>query len=216
MNNRFRRAYNIAHVATLDEVLALHAQKNQKVHRTVDISNQGFKHDENTIDRPYMEYIGFLEDSSSVLEDFTPGGTLPSGTAIQESVAEWRVERPVFDKKTCIHCLMCCLSCPDNAIVYGSGKMKGFNYYHCKGCGVCVTVCPVNCIWMVPEQEAIDKNWDSQGHNPEEAKQALLEEQQIEQERAEKLARIQARRQQTVARSNESSSESAGTSRPKE
>lgn len=194
---KIKRRYDIRHVKTLDEVLERHARENKEKHRTVDISNAGFKHDTNTNERPYMEYVGFLEDTTSTIDDFTVGGVIPSGTAIQESVAEWRVERPIFDKRICIHCLMCCLSCPDNAIVYGSGKMVGFNYYHCKGCGVCVTACPVNCISMVPEQEAIDKNWDSQGHNPEEARLWEIEEEKLEKERAERLKRIQERRLKT-------------------
>jgi len=31
------------------------------------------------------------------------------------------------------------------------GKMEGFDYEHCKGCGICASICPVKCIKMEKE-----------------------------------------------------------------
>ncbi len=34
-------------------------------------------------------------------------------------------------------------------------KMMGFDYYHCKGCGICAATCPVDAIEMVVESQAV-------------------------------------------------------------
>jgi pyruvate ferredoxin oxidoreductase delta subunit len=48
---------------------------------------------------------------------------------------------------------MCWKYCPEDAIVLEDGRdaagaqrkfVQGVNYYHCKGCGLCVHECPVN------------------------------------------------------------------------
>ncbi len=60
------------------------------------------------------------------------------------SVAHWRVEKPVYNNDHCINCFNCWLYCPDAAILARDDKLKGVDYVHCKGCGVCVDVCPTN------------------------------------------------------------------------
>ncbi len=57
-------------------------------------------------------------------------------------VGDWRSYRPVHIKENCIHCLLCWVFCPDMAIVAEDGKMVGFDYEHCKGCGICAEECP--------------------------------------------------------------------------
>jgi pyruvate ferredoxin oxidoreductase delta subunit len=58
------------------------------------------------------------------------------------SVADWRVEKPVFNREHCIDCQFCWIYCPDMSIISRDGKMTGIDYEHCKGCGICVEVCP--------------------------------------------------------------------------
>jgi pyruvate ferredoxin oxidoreductase delta subunit len=60
------------------------------------------------------------------------------------SVAHWRVEKPIFNKDHCINCFFCWIYCPDTSILARDEAMVGVDYVHCKGCGVCVEVCPTN------------------------------------------------------------------------
>ena len=71
------------------------------------------------------------------------------------SVADWRIEKPIFNKDYCIDCQFCWIYCPDVSIVSRDKKMLGVDYDHCKGCGICVEVCPTNpkSLLMYPEQE---------------------------------------------------------------
>lgn len=70
------------------------------------------------------------------------------------SVADWRLIKPVFNKDYCIDCQFCWVYCPDVSIVSRDKKMIGIDMDHCKGCGVCVEVCPTNpkSLLMFPEQ----------------------------------------------------------------
>ena len=84
-------------------------------------------------------------------EEYPDGIVLPAGTAEKYDVSGWRYMKPVLDPDKCTDCAICWLYCPDDAIIYENGKMKGFKYNHCKGCSYCAQVCPVNAITMVEE-----------------------------------------------------------------
>ncbi len=60
------------------------------------------------------------------------------------SVADWRSVKPVFNRDFCIDCQYCWVFCPDTAIIARDKVMVGIDYEHCKGCGICVEVCPTN------------------------------------------------------------------------
>ncbi|MGP1560566.1 MAG: 4Fe-4S binding protein [Helicobacteraceae bacterium] len=92
-------------------------------------------------------------------DEFEAGGTLYSflddGTthhennSVQHSVADWRVDKPVHNDEFCIDCQFCWVYCPDTSIVpsldeKGRGIFGHIDYKHCKGCGICVDVCPTN------------------------------------------------------------------------
>ncbi|WP_082792046.1 4Fe-4S dicluster-binding protein [Sulfurovum riftiae] len=74
------------------------------------------------------------------------------------SVASWRVEKPVFNIDVCIDCQNCWVWCPDTSIISRDKQMLGIDYDHCKGCAVCVEVCPTNpkSLLMFSEQTALD------------------------------------------------------------
>lgn len=69
------------------------------------------------------------------------------------SVADWRLEKPIFNKDFCIDCQFCWIYCPDISIISRDKKMLGIDMDHCKGCGICAEVCPTNpkSLIMYPE-----------------------------------------------------------------
>ncbi len=77
-------------------------------------------------------------------KELAEGDVSKSGTAGQFETGDWRTRRPEKDEKLCINCMFCYMYCPDCAIVKtADGKMDKIDYRYCKGCGVCVSVCPV-------------------------------------------------------------------------
>jgi pyruvate ferredoxin oxidoreductase delta subunit len=60
------------------------------------------------------------------------------------SVADWRINKPIFAQDYCIDCQFCWIYCPDISIISRDKKMVGIDMDHCKGCGICVEVCPTN------------------------------------------------------------------------
>ncbi|MFZ5571478.1 MAG: 4Fe-4S dicluster-binding protein [Thermodesulfobacteriota bacterium] len=64
------------------------------------------------------------------------------GNSVAIKTGSWRSSRPISLKENCIDCLFCWLYCPDMAVNIADGKMAGFNYDYCKGCGICALECP--------------------------------------------------------------------------
>jgi 2-oxoacid:acceptor oxidoreductase delta subunit (pyruvate/2-ketoisovalerate family) len=64
----------------------------------------------------------------------------------------WRTQgMPVADLDRCVNCLLCWLYCPDSAVVLDGTAFAGFDEETCKGCAVCVEICPVQAIRMEAE-----------------------------------------------------------------
>ena len=81
------------------------------------------------------------------------GGVIPGGATPElNKTGSWRSKRPIWNAEKCIHCLQCWLHCPDDSFFLKEQKITGIDYDHCKGCGVCAAVCPVDAIEMVPER----------------------------------------------------------------
>lgn len=74
------------------------------------------------------------------------GMILEAGNAETYPTGGWRAFRPVRGQAECIHCFQCWLFCPDSSIMVDpvNEKMLGFDLQHCKGCGICAKICPVN------------------------------------------------------------------------
>jgi pyruvate ferredoxin oxidoreductase delta subunit len=74
------------------------------------------------------------------------GMILEAGNAVAYRTGDWRAFRPVFGQAECIHCFTCWLYCPDSSIEVDTEReeLTGFDLDHCKGCGICASVCPVN------------------------------------------------------------------------
>ncbi|MGI6037361.1 MAG: 4Fe-4S binding protein [Limnochordia bacterium] len=82
------------------------------------------------------------------------GGTIQGGAnAPRFETGDWRTLKPIHLPERCIHCLLCWVYCPDMAVIVEDGRMVGFDYKHCKGCGICAKECPsrANAIDMIPE-----------------------------------------------------------------
>lgn len=98
-------------------------------------------------------------------DGFVPGAILTSFESVEAhtyspnnshtyTVADWRVEKPIFNDEHCIHCQFCWVYCPDTSIISADKKFSHVDYAHCKGCGICVQVCPTNpkSLLMFPER----------------------------------------------------------------
>jgi pyruvate ferredoxin oxidoreductase delta subunit len=76
--------------------------------------------------------------------EVNPGGVvLEPGNAITYVTGTWRSMRPARDLEQCTQCLICWVVCPDASVTVENGKVTGFDYAHCKGCGICSEQCPV-------------------------------------------------------------------------
>ncbi len=71
---------------------------------------------------------------------------------------EWRNARPVIDHEKCTPvrrnrpaCFLCWLYCPE-AVISKTVPVQ-IDLEYCKGCGICVQICPVQAITMVNEEE---------------------------------------------------------------
>ena len=74
-------------------------------------------------------------------------------TSLEVKTGLWRTQRPVIDPSLCHGCAWICSTlCPDGAIATLAGRPV-IDYDHCKGCGVCVAVCPHHAIRV--EREAL-------------------------------------------------------------
>lgn len=75
--------------------------------------------------------------------ELTPGAViLQAGNAVKFLTGSWRSSRPRLVKENCIQCLFCWLYCPDMSVIVKDGKVVGFDYDYCKGCGICALECP--------------------------------------------------------------------------
>ena len=75
-------------------------------------------------------------------------------TSLEVKTGLWRTQRPVIDALRCHGCAWICSSlCPDGAIAVTAGRPV-IDYDHCKGCGVCVAVCPHHAIHLEREELA--------------------------------------------------------------
>ncbi|TNF55224.1 pyruvate ferredoxin oxidoreductase [bacterium] len=67
---------------------------------------------------------------------------LEAGSSAKFKTGTWRSLRPKWIEENCIQCLFCWMFCPDMSVNVKDGKMTGFNFDYCKGCGICALECP--------------------------------------------------------------------------
>lgn len=95
------------------------------------------------------------KDAAEILQEDRPYAETNSYTAY---VGDWRVVKPVYNRDLCIDCQFCWIYCPDISIISRDKKMIGVDYDHCKGCGICVEVCPTNPKSLLMFEERIDND----------------------------------------------------------
>jgi len=86
----------------------------------------------------------FEGDATDVVEKKAEERSYSDFSSYTATVASWRVIKPVYNRDICIDCQNCWMWCPDTSIISRDKQMLGIDYDHCKGCGVCVEVCPTN------------------------------------------------------------------------
>lgn len=86
----------------------------------------------------------FEKDGVETLRQHNNERSYTKESSYGTSVAHWRIDKPVHNSNICINCFNCWMYCPDAAILVRDEKLAGVDYMHCKGCGVCVSVCPTN------------------------------------------------------------------------
>jgi pyruvate ferredoxin oxidoreductase delta subunit len=89
------------------------------------------KYETPRLDKPWKE-----AGESGIVRD--------AGNSVLYQTGTWRSMRPVRDLEQCTQCLICWVVCPDASVTVSDGKVVGFDYDHCKGCGICAQECPVN------------------------------------------------------------------------
>ena len=76
-------------------------------------------------------------------------------TSVEVRTGLWRTLRPEIDYDRCNHCWWICSTfCPDSAINVSDDNIPTVDYDHCKGCMICVAICPSHAIEAVPEEKA--------------------------------------------------------------
>ena len=76
------------------------------------------------------------------------GVLLEPKSSLKYKTGDWRGPfYPTIDYNKCTKCLLCWIYCPDGAIERVGDGVK-INLDYCKGCGICVSECPVKAISM--------------------------------------------------------------------
>ena len=86
----------------------------------------------------------FNGDATDIVNQKAEERNYSNQNSYTATVASWRVNKPVFNIDVCIDCQNCWVWCPDSSIISRDKQMLGIDYDHCKGCEVCVEVCPTN------------------------------------------------------------------------
>ena len=71
---------------------------------------------------------------------------------IAGKVSEWRTARPELIKDKCTKCDQCTIFCPDNCFTHDEEGYPVIHYDYCKGCMVCVAVCPHDALDEIQER----------------------------------------------------------------
>ncbi|MCL2294494.1 MAG: 4Fe-4S dicluster domain-containing protein [Spirochaetes bacterium] len=94
------------------------------------------------------------ELAKNTWRELDPAGAIcEGGTAAQVNTGDWRINIPAWIADKCTHCMLCVPTCPDSSIPVKGGKRQDFDFMHCKGCGVCIKVCPLKAMTIAKEDK---------------------------------------------------------------
>jgi pyruvate ferredoxin oxidoreductase gamma subunit len=133
---------NLAQALVAFEAMAAHAGS---VAEGVEIAASGYR-------RPEWIDVPFDEARVSAPDIYREATSELAKTGV------WRTFRPVIDYARCNRCAWVCSTlCPDGAIRVEADHTPRIDYDHCKGCMVCMSVCPPHAIAAVSERRPMDK-----------------------------------------------------------
>lgn len=106
--------------------------------------------------KAHRPFTPFLRDGLQTPPEEYARSTCYTAGFLTSVNAGWRSEKPLIDQVQCTLCLNCYMYCPDGTVYKvrdGEGVLTAvaIDYDFCKGCGVCASVCPADCIAMVDE-----------------------------------------------------------------
>lgn len=92
------------------------------------------------------------------------GGVIinPGNTVLKDHSASRKGVAPQLLKEICFNCGFCDMVCPDYCFVWKTqtnekgekvATLQGIDYQYCKGCQKCITVCPVEALRPIKEEE---------------------------------------------------------------
>jgi pyruvate ferredoxin oxidoreductase gamma subunit len=100
---------------------------------------------------PAPDWIELPQDGADLASPDIHAGA----TSELAATGVWRTMRPVIDLARCNRCAWVCSTlCPDSAIDVSTDRTPAIDYAHCKGCMICVAVCPPHAIHAIAEKEA--------------------------------------------------------------
>jgi pyruvate ferredoxin oxidoreductase delta subunit len=74
-----------------------------------------------------------------------PGGqVMTPGSSVNYRSSDWSSVVAEWIPDICTQCLMCWVFCPDNCILVQADRVVGVDEYYCKGCGICIEICPTD------------------------------------------------------------------------
>ncbi len=147
----------------------------RKYPQTLSNNLEGIRRGYNEVKRAELTLTGRTEVSGEKETEAWGYQTAPIGgvnprfgsSVISDLSASRQGYFPVFLKERCINCGLCDSACPDMVFQFQKGEYRGkemmvntgLDYYHCKGCLRCVSVCPVQALVKGVESEHPDKQW---------------------------------------------------------
>lgn len=112
--------------------------------------------DEFTAGACLFSFDGHIEQNPTMV--YAENRPYSENNSFNAKVGDWRVIKPIWNEEFCIHCQFCWIYCPDISIISRDKKFNHIDYKHCKGCGVCVDVCPTNPKSLLMFDEFKDNN----------------------------------------------------------
>lgn len=90
-----------------------------------------------------------MSEKKPVWQTLPIAGILPEPkSSLKYKTGDWRGPfTPKINQEKCTRCLLCWIYCPDGAIERVEDGVR-INLDYCKGCGICVSECPVKAITM--------------------------------------------------------------------